>query len=98
MGIKINDDIFLDIGITRSNTYSSFGNTTVRSVPTGTTPAYSLTGHADLWINKNKRTDGAPSVQRKKVSVGITVGQLDENIYGILYTELKTNYTSTTDD
>ncbi len=98
MGITINDSLALSIGITQANTYSSIGNNDVTISPSSTQSLdYDVRGFARVWIDKASRDLDRPIVHATNVSVGITKGQLDENLYTLLYTELKTQYTSTSD-
>jgi len=99
MGITINDTLVLDVGISQASTYSSFGSASVRSVPqSGGTTDYQLNGVAGIWISQSVRDSGGPQLQQVSVSFGITKGELtNTNIYTLLYDNLKTNYSSTTD-
>lgn len=97
MGITINDTLSLDIGISLAGTYASFGNQSTRSNPTSGTYNYNLYATADIWADAASRAANSSKLQSMRVILGITKGQLDSNIYCLLYDELKTNFTSTSD-
>lgn len=52
---------------------------------------------AKVWANEAARNSNSNALQLISVSIGITIGQLDGNLYTLLYDELKLNYTSTQD-
>jgi len=93
-GITINDSLFLDVGITVAASYCSFGKSIIRSSPNETD--YQIRGIAKIWPNKTQRDNNCDALQTQSVAVGATKGQLND-IYPILYTELKTNYISVID-
>jgi len=98
MGIVINDSLFLNIGITQSGVYASFGEKPLVIKPTpDDDDTYNARSIAYLWTDKISRDSDKPRIQVMNISIGITTGNLDENIYNLLYTELKSNFSSTTD-
>ena len=58
---------------------------------------FELRSGASIWTNQTYRNNGAPCVDRINIKLTLTTSQLDSNLYGLLYTELKTKYSSTTD-
>ena len=98
MGITINDTLNLNIGIAKASTYASYGNSTLRINKDTTTSNYNVECIACIWADYTSRTDGKPFIEQINTTVGITSGQLlTDNVYTILYDDLKTSYTSTTD-
>lgn len=96
MGITINDSLTLKVGITKTGTYSSFAKDRV-TITSNDDSTYILTSIARIWADKTARDANSPSLQSLRITVGITTDDLEDNLYTLLYTELKTNYTSTTD-
>ncbi len=97
MGIIINDVLNLTIGIPRSGCYASFANSRLSTYLPRYTVNYIVESSAGIWVDKYSRDDGSPAVEHLFVRTSVTKDQLDGNIYTLLYDQLKTNYTSTTD-
>ena len=97
MGIIVNDVLSLKIGIPRSGCYASFATSRLQTYSPSYTVNYIVESYAGIWIDKASRDSGSPSVEQLLVKTSITKDQLDGNIYTLLYDQLKTNYSSTTD-
>jgi len=98
MGIEIDDVIEYDIGVSMAGTYASFGNDSIRCIQSSNEGEdYRLNSMAKVWANEAARNSNSNALQLISVSIGITIGQLDGNLYTLLYDELKLNYTSTQD-
>ena len=96
MGIIINDTITLNNGLTASTIYCSFGDDEIFIKKNN--GEYYIEGHYKIWFNKDYRTDGKHFLDTGMILVKITSNDLSSNLYTLMYNELKTNYTSTTDD
>ena len=96
MGITIADTLTLSNGLTVSNSYACFGRDSI-SIEKMDTNKYDLRGHACIWTNQTYRNNEAPPLLGVNINLTITASQLDSNIYSLLYTQLKTKYSSTSD-
>ena len=112
MGITIGDSITFDSGVALTNTYACFTSSdgmprTVHCYKTtndsGST-VYRVSGQALIYKdqaakNSNKKTLSEVSVTKDLTSseIGTIASSPSKNIYGYLYDQLKTNYSSTTD-
>ena len=111
MGITIADTITLDSGLQVSNTYACFNSTDgmprsvncYRQINDGTT-TYVVDGVAFIFKDKTAKDENKTSLQSVVVQKTITQAELgtisapsSKNIYGHLYDQLKSNYSSTTD-
>ena len=59
---------------------------------------YEISGHYTIWVSKDFRINDKPPLTSGNISLKITSSDLNSNIYTLLYNELKTKYTSTTDE
>ena len=59
---------------------------------------YDISGHYTIWVSKDFRINHKPPLIGGNISLKITSSDLNSNIYTLLYNELKTKYTSTTDE
>jgi len=59
---------------------------------------YDISGHYTIWVSKDFRINDKPCLDAGNISLKITSSDLNSNIYTLLYNELKTKYTSTTDE
>jgi len=99
MGIIINDTITLNNGLTASTIYCSFGEGEIRIEKNrDNTSEYDISGHYTIWVSKDFRTNDKPCLDAGNISLKVTSSDLNSNIYTLLYNELKTKYTSTTDE
>jgi len=99
MGIIINDTITLNNGLTASSIYCSFGEGEIRIEKNrDNSSEYDISGHYTIWVSKDFRINDKPSLTGGHISLTITSNDLNSNIYTLLYNELKTKYTSTTDE
>jgi len=103
MGITILDTIEYDIGVTLANTYGSFAKNSIvihaNDDDDDDTYDYYIHGRGQVWASKAKRDEeDSPILDVKNINIGITSGQLDTNLYVILYDNLKSQYISTIDD
>ena len=109
MGIIIGDTITLNNGLTVTNTYCSFGNSKI-SLRKNINNTYDSSGNIVsninytlycnycIWINKTYRLNNNVILESYNINKDITSSDLNTNLYSILYTEIKSKYTSTTDD
>ena len=99
MGIIIGDTINLSNGLTVANAYGSFGNNEIRlSKNENDNTQYILESHYNIWVNKDNRTNNKSIIDAGNIRKTLTVSELSSNLYSILYTEIKSKFTSTTDD
>jgi len=99
MGIIINDTITLNNGLTASTIYCSFGEGEIRIEKNRDNASeYDISGHYTIWVSKDFRINDKPSLDAGNISLKITSSDLNSNIYTLLYNELKTKYTSATDE
>ena len=99
MGIIIGDTITLSNGLTVQNAYASFGNTEVQvRKDENNNSQYILESHYHIWVDKNNRTNNKSIIDAGNVRKTITASDLNSNLYTILYTEMKSNFTTTTDE
>ena len=95
MGITIGDTLTLHSGLTATNTYGSFGLSEITIEKNGS--SYFVTGKGRIWVNESAKNSSKPPITGMNVSVTINESQLSGNLYSILYTQWKTNYTSVSD-
>tara|TARA_B100000767_G_C19634115_1_gene479614 strand:+ start:271 stop:639 length:369 start_codon:yes stop_codon:yes gene_type:complete len=66
---------------------------------TGYTSTYQLSGRAVIWVNKEKRTTGSKHLIYEDIIIHYTDSTfLSSNLYTLLYTKWKENFTTVTDD
>jgi len=58
---------------------------------------YDVSAFAKVWVDKASRDVDRPIVHATNVSISITKGEFEDNLFTLLYDELKTQYTSTSD-
>jgi len=113
MGITIADSITFDSGIALTNTYASFSNAsdngmnipiTSYKTTSGGSTVYRVSGTIFIYKdqdakNADKKHLGTVSVTKDLTSseLGTISSTPSKNVYGHLYTQLKTNYSSTSD-
>ena len=111
MGITIGDTITLSSGIEISNTYASFSSSDgmPRSVScykttSGGNTVFQTNGTAFIYKDQSAKEAGKSFLDSVNVSKNLTVSELgtisapsNKNLYGYLYDQLKSNYSSTTD-
>ena len=112
MGIIIGDSITFDSGVALTNTYACFSSSdgmprTVHCYKTtndsGST-VYRITGQALIYKDQAAKNANKTTLSEVSVTKDLTLSEMGtissspaKNIYGYLYTQLKTSYTSTTD-
>jgi hypothetical protein len=97
MGIIVGDTINFQNGLSVTDAYLSFGNSDLRVEKNGDN--YSVRGVAKCWKDKACRDANLPILDLYSVTITLTKAQLDTtNLYDALYTELKTRYTTTTNE
>ena len=111
MGLIVHDEITLSSGIVVTDTYASTGTSDVRTVKRAvltmeevdgtfvetTKIEYELVGMFTFWLNKTARDENKGSVFHKTINMKSDT-PFTMNLYETLYTELKSLYTSYTDD
>jgi len=112
MGITIGDSITFDSGVALTNTYACFTSVDgmpkavhcYKTTNDSGSTVYRVSGVALIYKdqsakNANKRYLTEVSVKKDLTSseVGSISSSPSKNIYGHLYDQLKTNYSSTTD-
>lgn len=101
MGIIINDTLSLANGLTVTDAYASFHKQTIQFfrhfTPETSTEGWMLMGVYNIWTNQIIAKEGGPSLQQNVISVMMTDAQLELSPFKILYNEMKTMYTNTTD-
>jgi hypothetical protein len=66
---------------------------------TGYTETYQLSGRGVIWVNKEKRTNNSRHLKYENINITYTDSTfLSSNIYTLLYTKWKENFTTVTDD
>lgn len=108
MGIIIGDTITLHNGLTANNTYGSFGEgqllveknkvVTVDENNHETVKLdYKVSCKGSLWINKQYRDNSRERLHAENISITIPSSELNRNLYGLLYTNWKSKYTTVSD-
>jgi len=111
MGITIADSITFDSGVALTNTYASFTPPNGMPVPvtcfkttSGGSTVYQTSGTAFIYKDQDAKNAGKICLKKMLVTKNLTSSELgtisstpSKNIYGYLYTQLKTNYSSTSD-
>lgn len=95
MGITIGDTITLACGLTNSNSYGSFGKSEIRIEKQDSNYLVSCRGL--IWATESLRSQSKAHIGTQAVSITINSSQLTSNLYSLLYTEWKTNYSSVSD-
>lgn len=111
MGLIIHDEITLPSGIVITDAYASTGTSDVCTVKRNLSIMeevdgvfvdvskieYELVGTFTFWLNKASRDEKKGAVYHKSVNMKSDT-PFNMNLYETLYTEMKTLYTSYTDD
>ena len=95
MGIIIQDDIKFDTGVNKTDCYCSFGQSKI--ILQKGASGYELSGMAIVWVSEAEKTAAAHCLSSHPIQLTITNAQLTGNVYTLLYNELKSQYSSTTD-
>ena len=114
MGIIIVDTITLDSGIEIANTYGSFNYNTVTlqkirhnigfsPIPIQLQPLpeateYNVNGTLLIWKDKDAKERNLPFIHRINLMKNITYDDLNNNLYYLLYEEVKKQFINTQDD
>jgi len=113
MGIINNDVYVCSNGVQKSGTYISFATETIYVVqnngsmtpmpnqvtlPQNGTPTYNVRANYRIFWDQSCRVQGKSFIDLKSVNTILTVDQLNNNIYSILYDQLKTIYPNSTDE
>ena len=114
MGIIIVDTITLDSGIEIANTYGSFNYNTITlqkiRINNGFPPPniliqpdyspseYNVNGTLLIWKDKDAKERNLPFIYRINLMKNITYEDLDNNLYYLLYEEVKKQFINTQDD
>ena len=113
MGIIIIDTITLDSGIEIANTYGSFNYNSItlqkfrinngfplpiqlQSLPVEI--KYNVNGTLLIWKDKDAKERNLPFIHRLNLMKNITYDDLDNNLYYLLYEEVKKQFINTQDD
>lgn len=92
---KIKDPVYEQV----TTTEGEGGDPIFTSTITGYTDRFTLEGNARVWINKEKREESNSFLFSKNILLNYTDSSfLDSNVYSLLYTKWKEDYTTTTDD
>ena len=66
---------------------------------TGYTDTYQLSGRGVIWVNKEKRTSNSRNLKYEGLNITYTDSTfLSSNLFTLLYTKWKENFTTVTDD
>lgn len=103
MGIIINDSITLNNGINLTGCYCSLYESMInitKNNDNNNSKKYRVDTIYTIWANKDARTNELTCVNRDNISLNLDASQLetDVNIFTLLYNEIKSKYTSYTDD
>ena len=107
MGFINNDNYVCANGVEKAGTYISFAMeminirqviTVVGATFTPVASKYSVSSNYRVFWDKVCRDNGKVPIDTKSISIEITPEQLNENIYTVLYDELKKTYTNYTNE
>jgi len=76
-------------------------NGTITETPeiTGYTETYQLSGRGVIWVNKEKRTNNSANLKYENIIINYNdTTFLSSNLYTLLYSKWKENFTTVTDD
>ena len=96
MGLTINDNLALDIGLNKLACYISFGAHSLTITKLGA-DSYQVSCPATVWADQVSRLTGVPPIQGLSIDIVVNKLDLDSNLYAQLYTQLKKSYVSTSD-
>ena len=99
MGIIINDALTLNTGQVLSNAYMSFGPNSIQLTKkvVDSTTTYECLGQGFIFVSEDAKNNGYAPINMNLIKVDLNASELGSNLFEKLYTQLKTNYTSTTD-
>ena len=111
MGIINNDVYVCSNGVEKTGTYISFATETIYVVQNysgmmampgqtnvGSSSGYNVRANYRVFWDQDCREAGKSFIDLKSISVTLTSDQLNSNIYGILYEQLKTIYPNSDDE
>ena len=107
MGIINNDVYVCSNGVEKTGTYISFATETIyvvqnyssmMAMPGQTNAGYSVRANYRVFWDQDCREAGKSFIDLKSISTTLTSDQLNSNIYGILYEQLKTIYPNSDDE
>lgn len=65
----------------------------------GYTETYQLSGRGVIWVNKEKRTNNSANIKYENINIDYNDSTfLSSNLYTLLYSKWKDNFTTVTDD
>ena len=96
MGLIILDNIQLGNGLSVVNAYTSFGTNKI-ILQKNLEGNYDIASSALVWVNKQARDDGLQAVASYPCTATLTGQELSSNLYGALYTDLKSKFVSIID-
>ena len=91
MGILV-PEANLPMGITISNVYMSFSGEVIYTVPNPTCNNYTINTHYKVYKDELKQPD-----TNIRIPINVQVSDINQSVYSILYSELKTIYPNNID-
>ncbi len=100
MGLINNDNYISANGVQKVGTYISFNNETLYLTKSQTEGGarYTVRANYRIFWDKQARDENKTFLELKSVSTEITEAELNNSLYTVLYTKLKTIYTNATDE
>lgn len=95
MGLLVEEEYTLQNGITISNYYINLANISIRKNPIEETTVYDVTAEYNYYSSKQSRLQNKESIHT--FTIHISTSTL-ENIYPLIYTEIKKLYKNVEDD
>ena len=91
MGILV-PEANLPMGITVSNVYMSFSGEVIYTMPNQTSNIYTINTHYKVYKDELKQPD-----TNIRIPINVQVSDINQSVYSILYSELKTIYPNNID-
>jgi hypothetical protein len=96
MGITINDELDFYSGVSTTGCYASFGTQSI-TIEKNEDGDFELSGFANIWVDEAARDLGKSPLKNELCIQTVASNDLDTNLYELLYTVLKSKYTSVVD-
>ena len=95
MGITIADTLTLDSGLTVANAYGAISENSI-TIRKNDTNSFIIRSVGQIWINQNSKNN-KESIQKVNIEKYINISEISSNLYSLLYTQWKTQYSSVSD-
>ena len=95
MGLIVNDNMSLNIGINKMQCYLNIGNEPIMITKNPVTAGiYNITVNFCIYFDHESYLKKGGCIDKKKITISVSLSDLSQNIYELLYDNVKNNFAS----